>query len=100
MNRFRLRQLETVLGRGPRRELCPDCGGLDFEMVMTAMHVEDGESQKMTLESALQILDEFENQPATCSNCGGETFAETCKRMWEEDPPHALEDTTCPVCRG
>ncbi len=100
MNRFRLRQLETVLGRGPRRELCPDCGGLDFEMVMTAMHVEDGDSHKTTLESALQILDEFEHQPATCSNCGGETFAETCRQMWEEDPPHDLEDTTCPVCRG
>ena len=92
MNRFRLRQLENVLGRGPRRDLCGDCGGLDFETVMLALGVVD-DGEQGDPRSAEQIIDEFEHQPATCSNCGGETFAATCQRMWEEGPPE--EEPPC-----
>ena len=82
--KFRLRQLETVLGRGPRGELCGDCGGLDFEIVMPAINVVDGNEQG-DLRSAEQIIDEFEHQPPTCSNCGGETFAATTRRVLGDD---------------
>ena len=84
MNRFRLRLLESKLGRGPRRELCGDCGGLDFEIVMPAINVVDGNEQG-DLRSAEQIIDEFEHQPPTCSNCGGETFAATTRRVLGDD---------------
>ena len=72
MNRFRLRQLETVLGRGPRGELCAGCGGLGMEMIFGAMEVQD----RLTLgDSALaeQILDELDSQPRSCLICNGLT---------------------------
>ena len=37
------------------------------------------------LRSAEQIVDEFEHQPPTCSNCGGETFAATTRRVLGDD---------------
>ena len=80
MNRFRLRQLETVLGRGPRGELCAACGGLDMETIFGAMEVQDG----LTLGgSALaeQILDELDSQPRTCLICGGLTSAGSLMEM-------------------
>ena len=74
MSRFRLRQLETVLGRGPRSGLCPDCGGLGLREVMAALDVVDKRTPGDRA-VAQQILEEFENQPPTCSACGALTFA-------------------------
>lgn len=79
MNRFRLRQLETVLGRGPRGELCAGCGGLDMEMVFGAMEVQDGETGD--LEQANLIIDELDEQPRTCMICGGLTSSGSLQEM-------------------
>ena len=72
MNRFRLRQLETVLGRGPRSELCPDCGGLSMETIFGAMEVVDGETVGDRAQ-AQQVLDELDGQPRTCVVCNSLT---------------------------
>lgn len=80
MNRFRLRQLETVLGRGPRGELCAGCGGLDMEMVFGAMEVQDGETQG-DRELADWIIDELDSQPRTCLICGGLTSSGSLQEM-------------------
>lgn len=55
------------------------------ELVMTALDVEDGHIAGDRA-WAEQILDEFDHQPATCSNCGGETFARTCQQMMDDSP--------------
>ena len=72
MNRFRLRQLESVLGRGPRGELCQDCGGLSMETVFSAMgvldHGETGDPEQANL-----IIDELDEQPRTCMICNSLT---------------------------
>ena len=75
-----MKQLESVLGRGPRHVLCADCGGLNLGQIMTALEVEDGEIPG-DIALAEQILDEFERQPATCSNCGTVTMAGELERM-------------------
>ena len=72
MNRFRLRQLETVLGRGPRSELCATCGGLSIEQIFGAMEVQDGLTQG-DLAQAEQIIDELDGQPRTCTICNSLT---------------------------
>jgi len=80
MNRFRLRQLETVLGRGPRDQLCQNCGGLSIEQIFDAMLVQDGLTRG-DRELADQIIAELDSQPATCMICNDLTSAGELMKM-------------------
>ena len=82
MNKFRLRQLESKLGPGPRHKLCAACGGLDIERLFIAMEIApeyfEGKDEWTAGDSARvswakKIIDEFDSQPTTCVNCNGET---------------------------
>ena len=94
MNRFRLRQLETVLGRGPRRELCQDCGGLSMETIFRAMLVVDRDATGDRAQ-AQRILDELEGQPRTCIICNSLTSSGELQAMDDlERRDHADETKT------
>jgi hypothetical protein len=57
---------------------------MDLELVRGALEVVDGHTQG-DRGSAAQIIEEFENQPATCSACGALTFCGGLEEMEEMD---------------
>ena len=108
MNRFRLRQLESKLGRGPRNELCQDCGGLSIEQVFLAMEIApeyfEGKDEWTAGDSAQvswakKIIDTFDSQTTTCVNCNGKTTLSHLLELIEDYKSWLQEPEEEPPCR-